>query len=412
MSDQKKNSIKSILNALGVLSDSDATLVKALAEDAGVDTSLITKGDIDNKRSSGLGAKTEYVKDAWSEGQLNKTATREELNIGPGQEASGAGAEKMTREYSNPAAQHHGIEQAVERLGAMFTGFGKSLDAMTALMKANTDGNAAIKALLVQSIVAKAKDEEDEEDDESEVVEINASRAKSKIEAAKALVKAIKKSDDPAEIKALRKSLVSALAKGQLYAFAANSVELKKSIKDIAAKADIEVVQEEEEEDDEEGEAKSLTAKPAAAKATTDDQGNQADKEDNKNGNQEAAAKATELSNADLQKKLADALSGMAMLETTVKGMMDVVSGKSKIVDQLPVDISKAKPDAIQAILDQVENMESANNISNADAMAARAIASMTKQASEGKMDGAIAKARLEKSSPTVRALFAQVAAA
>lgn len=167
MSDQKKSTLKSILDAIGVLKDSDPTLVKALADDAGVDATLV-KGELDKQKSTGLGSKTEYVKDGWSEGMVNKAPAREELNIGPGQEASGRGAEKMVKEYSNPATQHHGIEQAVEKLGDMFMGFGK---AMTAHMEKMSQDQAAMKSLMVQSIISKAESEEedDEEEDEEEL---------------------------------------------------------------------------------------------------------------------------------------------------------------------------------------------------------------------------------------------------
>lgn len=420
MSDQKKSTLKSILDAIGVLRDNNPDLVKALADDAGVDASLVMKGEIDDKKSEGLGKKTEYVKDNWSLGETQGTITREEIKVGPGESASGSGAEKMVRDYSNPAAQHHGMEQAVMRMASIFEGYGKSLDVQNAMMKSMLEGNAAVKALLIQSIVAKSEGEkeEDDEDEESEVVEINASRAKSKIDAAKALIKSIKKAKSDEEKKSLRKSLRAILADASLSVTLANQAELTKSFTAVLAKADINVVQEEEDDDEEDEEAdKAKKAKEAtdaaakaadAAKAKKDDQGNQADREDSANGNQAAAAKAREAEMEALKAqhvKISDALSGLAMLETSVKGMMDVVMGKAKIADTLP-DIAKAKTDTIQAILDQVSEMENQGSIQPADASAARDIASMTREASAGRMDAAIVKGRLEKSSTTVRSIF------
>lgn len=414
MSDQKKSTLKSILDAIGVLKDSDQNLVKALADDAGVDTSLVMKGEIDDKKSEGLGKKTEYVKDNWSQGETQGSATREEIRVGPGESASGSGAEKMVRDYSNPAAQHHGMEQAVMRMASIFEGYGKALDTQNAMMKSMMEGNAAVKALLVQSLIAKSEgeEEEDDEDEESEVVEINASRAKSKIEAAKALLKSIRKAKTEEEKKSLRKSLRAILADASLSVTLAKSEELTKSFTAVLAKADINVVQEEEDEDEEDEEAekakKAKDAADAAAKAKKDDKGNQADREDAANGNQAAAAKAREAEMEALkaqQTKISDALSGLAMLESNVKGMMDVVMGKAKIADTLP-DIAKAKPDVIQSILDSVSQMEEQGSIQGADASAARDIASMTREVSAGRMDAAIVKGRLEKSSTTVRSIF------
>lgn len=387
MSDKNQPSLKNLLAAIGLIKDSDPNLVKALADDVTIDATL-AKGEIDRHKSAPMEA--DYVKDQWSPGGKHATPTREQITMGPGEEASGAGAEKMVGHYSNPAPQHHGIEQAVERLAAMFGGFGKSMDAQNALLKSIVDSNAAVKALLIQSVISKAEEDEEDEEDESEVVEINASRAK-----AKDLISQIKVAKSAKKKAALTKALNEVLAEIDEAAKSATA-----GIRAAASKADINVVQEEEEEDEEEAEKakKAKEAADAAAKAVTDDQGNQADREDSKNGNQDAAAKA---------KQLEDALKGIAMLETTVKGLMDVVSGKSKVSDQIP-DIAKAKPDAIEAIIESVNQQQRAGALSDPDAMAAREIAAMTRRAASGQMDAAIVKSRLEKSSPLVRSIFAE----
>jgi hypothetical protein len=418
MSD-KTTSLKSILTAIGVLKDADPNLVKALSDDATVDATL-AKGDIDSKRSEDLGRGAEYVKDNWSRGNTNKTATREEIKMGPGEESSGAGAERMVRHYSNPAEQHHGIEQAVERLAAMFDGFGKSMTDAVAAIKADS---AATKALVVQLAIAKSEseDEEEEDEEESEVVEINASRGKSRVEQAKILMKSLKKAKTDEAKAAIKAELTKLLAKAQINFLVTKSKTDRAALYELAAKAgitkaDINVVQEEEEdeEDEEEGKGKSHavaeTSTTTATKAVTDDKGNQADREDNKNGNQAAAAKATDASagNVDMssiKSQLEAALAGQAVLSTSIKGLMDIVSGKSRVSDQIP-ELAKAKPDVIQAILDTIDQQETAGSLAQADAMAARDIASQTRLVADGKLDGAIVKARLEKSSNTVRAIF------
>ena len=415
MSDKKQSTIKTILEALATLKGSDPSLVKALSEDVTVDPSLVAaKGEIDSHRSAGLGSKTEYVKDGWSEGMVNKSPTREEINIGPGEESSGRGAEKMVRDYSNPAPQHHGIEQAVERFGAMFEGFGKSmLSQQAAFLKAIQEDNKAIKALVVQSIIAKGESEDDEEEDEeeSEVVEINASRAKSKIEEAKKLIKALKKATTDEDKAKIRKALIKALESANFAVTLCKSEDITKAFAAVLAKADINVVQEEEEDEEEEeeaGKAKSaaVTDDAGAAKAKKDDQGNQADREDPTNGNQAAAAKAQAAELAKTQTQITDALKGLATLETSVKGMMDIVMGRTKIAETLP-DIAKAKPDAITALIANIHEMQDSGTITPADAAAALDIASQTRHAAAGNLDQAIVKSRLEKSSNTVRTLFA-----
>jgi hypothetical protein len=411
MSDKPATSLKSLLSAIGILKEADPNLVKALSADVDVEGAL-SKGEIDNAKSEGLGRNTGYVKDGWSEGQTNKTASREEIKIGPGEAASGMGAEKMVRDYSNPAPQHHGIEQAVERLANMFEGFGKSMTDGMATMKAD---QSAVKALLVQMAISKAsEDDEEEDEEESEVVEINASRGKSRIDQAKVLIKSLKKAKTDEAKAAIKAELTKLFAKAQINFMVAKSKADRTALYELAAKAgitkaDINVVQEEEEDEEEEEEKrKSAPVADVTTKAVTDDKGNQADREDNKNGNQEAAAKAAVDANSKTQ--LDAALKGIAVLETSVKGLMDIVSGKSRVADQIP-NIAKATPDVIQVILDTIEQQENSGAIAQADAMAARDIAVMTRLSSEGKFDGAIVKARLEKSSGTVRAIFSNAMA-
>lgn len=420
-----KPTIKAVLEAIGLLKNTDPAIVSALVADDGMAKSL---GQTSETLRPG-----EHVDDLWLKGNTNKSPTREELKIGPGEEASGGGAEKMIGDYSNPARQMHGIEQVAERFGAMFDGFGRAMKAMMDAQKANfeatTQSNQLLKAILVKATEGEEEEEEEDEEEESEVVEINAARGKSYIAEAKKLLRKaatlkadMEDMDDKAEkktckaeIKKLVKSAIKKLLKARNAAYAAKSAELKKSIHDLMAsheisKADINVVQEEEEEEEdeeeEEGSGKSATAaaaKAAAEKAKHDDKGNQADKLDPATGNQDAAAKAA--ADLALKSKLEDALNGIGVLQTTVSGLMDVVAGKTKLADMSPV--VKAETVHVDTIYEKILAAEDSGMITDLDAFAARDIASKIELAKSGKYDMAFVNDRISKTSSAVKALFA-----
>jgi len=369
------------------------------------------------------------------EGQLHGSATREQIKTGPGQVASGLGAEGMVREYSAVAAQR-GTALYPEPLERMLADFGRSMkSSMEALLLSQSNLPAALVEAL-KAKKAKGEDEEEEDEEESEVVEINASKkAKDFLRKARKLAKDLdvlkadmEDCDTSAERKAARKAIKSlehdlgaVLGKAQVFAYAASDAELKKSIRLIASKADVEVVQEEEEDEEEEEESKSKkaaakaaeeaaeatakAAKEAAEKAKTDDKGHQADRQDPANGNQAAAAKTVD--NETLS-KLEKALSGMDTLKMEVRQMMDVISGKSKVADLVP-DLSKAKVADIDSVTDKIEEMEESGQLTPIEACAARDIASLAKAAAEGTMPASRVRERLEKTSSNVVALFKAV---
>lgn len=408
------------------------------------------KGDAEvMKALSGLRARDlqpgETVGELWSDNRLHGSATRQEIKVGPGQESSGRGAERMVREYSNPAPQH-GVALDPESLA-------RDLSFMANSMKSLSDGISALPAAIVEAMKAKKTSEDEEDEEESKVVEINASKkAKESLVKARRLVtriETLKSEMDDCEgderkakrksVKALIKELGQLLAKAQLFAYAADNSELKKSVRVIAAKADINVVQEEEEDEEEEDDekkkarkakedAEAAAAKAAAAealknavgtavtealkaagidlskKAKTDDKGNQCDDADPKTGNQAASAKASGEFD-ELKSKLEESLKGNDALKLQLNQLFDVVAGKTKLSDLIP-DLSKAKPTDIIPITEKIDDMEEAGQLTVVEAAAAREIASLAKASAEGTMPYSRVSERLQKTTSNVVELF------
>ena len=417
-----KSKIATLLDALNILKGADPDLVEALSDDATLAKGVLQNGS--EKLRPG-----ELVEGHFLEGQTNRSATAEQVKTGPAQEASGGGAEKMVKEYSNPVTQVHGVAETPMALADMLHNFNASMKAISNNLNVLANSQTAIKALLSALVKADHEDEaqeetdEEEDEEESEVVEINASRAKSLILKAKVLIKKAKKAealaeDEPkdeekckalkAEAKALRKAAGKLLGKARSCAYAAKSLELKKSVRALAAKADVDVVQEQEEDEEDEeddGEEQTKAAKAAkAAKAKTDIAGNQADHADPKTGNQAAEAAKSAVSPDDLQK----ALAGIATLQTTVAGMLDVVSGKSRVSDQVP-NIAKATLESLNTIPERIMDMEDSGTLSMTDAFAARDIFSKLELVKGGKLDPTVVTDRLAKTTASVRSLFSDV---
>ena len=327
----------------------------------------------------------EWIHDHWTEGHMHRAPTREEIKVGHPQEASGGGLDRMIREYSNPAPQWSTVTTP-EQLAAYLGDLHSALKSQGSILTDVITGMTSLKSVVVALATAKAidlkpatatvkadEDEKEDDDEKEEVVEINEKSAKSLLAKAKALVRRLKtlKAEEKeeekeseeakalrAEIKATKKAASKVLAKARVAAYAAGSDDLKKSIRVVASKADIEVTQEENDDEEEESEADkakksetpaaavvaapATTVAPAAtaatpatveAKAKTDDKGNQADKQDPATGNQDDHAAKAVIDNA-LEGKI-------GMLQGTVNQLFDVITGKSKVADIVP-DIAKS----------------------------------------------------------------------
>lgn len=309
----------------------------------------------------------ETVTDRWHSGQTHAVPSAEMIKVGPGQSASGGGAEHMVKEYSNPAPQK-GLVLEAERLEAelgpmrgyaksiadkhnslctyfdsSFSEVGKSLNMLHEQNKRLT-----IVAAGLLKALEKGEDEKGDDDEEKEEkFEINASKAAETYAKARALLKKsrsiraqMKANSDAGHISALKaqaklyKNAAKAyLSKAMQYASAGKSraVVTRKALEDFfAANPALKA------EYDPNVSAKELAkaAKKAHAewKATlkkADDAGNQADKEDKENGNQDDAAKAATAAADDaIKSQLDNALKGLGMLSGDIKSLMDAVAGR------------------------------------------------------------------------------------
>ncbi|MDE2232576.1 MAG: hypothetical protein KGJ90_00390 [Patescibacteria group bacterium] len=440
--------LKTLAQALKIVKGADPAAIAAITDDAALEKAA---GALESLAASRMPAH-EIVDDHWTEGNLHRAPTAEEINVGPSESASGAGAEKMVRDYSKPAPQS-GVQLDAEKLARV-------LPKMMHTMKAHDESIATLVKTaqatntLLKTLFAKAEeDEEDEEDEEeeSEVVEINASRAKALFKKAqKLLTKAEEKKEEmedmdkderkacKAEIKALRKAAAKLIVKARTAALAGRKggADTLKSIRELLAvnsllKSDINVVQEEEEEEEEEEEDEDEEAKARAAadlkkaedekkkeeeekkalevaeKAKTHDKGNQADHKDAATGNQaDEAAKAV----AEIAGRVEKALTGLAVLQTDVRGLFDVIAGKSRVGGDMP-EISKAStPDKESALLTTINEMEDKGSLDMPNAMAAREILTHMGLARAGQMDPTIVNDRLARAPAVIRDIFKQAA--
>lgn len=372
------------------------------------------------EKAAQLLTESEKVMDHWQEGQMHGAATAEEVKVGPTQAATGANTGAMVREYANPAAQH-GVQLDAQKLmrnlsalGAASKSQGEAIGHIADTVKSLA---TAVTAILVQKSEEEEKEVEKAEDspEDKEFMEKAASAASTLIEQAKsdiARAKALRKAmedmdddDDKAEMKAARKkarmltkSAGIALGKARTHAYVAGNVALRKSIAEIAAKADVDVLEGDEvnekddlgKSDDEEG----------MEKAKTNDAGHQADHADPATGNQAATAKA-----------VADALSGVKALTTTVNGLMDIVSGKAR-TQPVSAAVVKGVVEAKQSIHDRIDEMAEADMLSANDVVMAKSIAQMVDGVAKGTSTPDMLRSRLDKASHAVKLLYADHAAA
>lgn len=426
------NPLKQLLDAVNILKGADPKIIESLSADASLAKASEALGKMEAESLQGH----EMVHDQWTAGYTDKAATAEEIKVGPAEAASGAGAEKMVRDYSNPAAQH-GITLAAEKLSRMLMPMASS---MKALVDAQRVTQASLETL-TKALIVKAKksegseSDEDDEDEESESVEINAAKKSKELFAkARKLLKAAKAKkaeaddadDDEAEkackseAKRLRKSAERTLSKARTFAYMGGNeaAETRKSLLDFIAKSDVNITQEEDDEDDDdkeddEADKAKKAASPdaaAAAKAKTNDKGNQADHAD-KDGNQAAEAAKAEAIGARLEKALGAVQNSdeIQLLRADVRQMMEVIAGKSKFSDQVPA-IAKAIVTDPNALSTRIAELRDTDQISDTDEIAANDIMRMLKNRSDYP-EAKIAD-RLASASQTVRDIFRPLAAA
>lgn len=390
-----------------------------------------------------------HIRDQFEPGGKHEVPTREEILTGPGQSASGSGAERMIREYSSPAPQR-GVQvdaEKLERLLEDFRGYvGKAQDLIGKLGAA---------------ILAKASEEEEREKDEDEddVAEKSATRAKRLIEKAKRLLaKAEEKEDEEddekdaakahelkLEAKRLRKKASRLLGDAHFAAFAlagtikgrGEGAELLKSIRAIASKADVDVKHEDKDDDEEEGDGKSRAAAGGAVtvknEGTDRDKGNQSPSQDRESGNQDdAAAKAVQELQAKVDELTAqlkgkqpaaeesEAIKGLKVQLGSISTLLEAMSGQARPgangtgaakPDFAFVKAGTTVEDTIDEIGLKIDAAADSGEFSTFEVVSARNILAKVDAVQKGALPRAVLENAIALAKPSVQELFKPVAA-
>jgi chemotaxis protein histidine kinase CheA len=370
------------------------------------------------------------VEDLWSEpGGQFKLPTREEIKTGSPQASSGGGAERMVNEYSSPAPQMGMAERYIE-FQNMLSGFGKSLDQVIGVVKAQGEGLTALTNILKAAAGEAAKAGAPVVIDEASFL----GKALTKLRKARVEVRKAEMSDEPAEkadrLAALEEAKNLLKAAKRLLAKAEDDDDDEKD-EDAAEKARADyrkliaaVAKAEKEDKDEEDEAAEKAANLAAAeKAATD---KAAAEKATADAAAAAAATAAAKAEADPDKedkedkddKTEKALapvdpalkSQLEMLTTTVKGLMETVMAGSRH-PPLPHFFSKAAPiiDVSRRVEDAIEGGEFSTPV---EIMKAQTLLTHVRAVQEGRMDASIVDAEIAQAPDNVRQLFQPVAAA
>lgn len=337
--------------------------------------------------------------DRWTAGEMHRVPSREEINIGPVEAATGGNAPRMISQYSNPAPQH-GVAQEAEKLGEMMgqlKSYMKSLAAHQEVLAKN----AKLNNQLLMAVLAKAEDDDDDDDKDDEDMKAkksaSAAKAKSRLKKASDLLdkadmykSLADDSDDATErkfnrnmSKSLRKAAAKLLVKASNDALIArkDGVAVTKSIVELIGgnallKAEVNIAKAEDEKDEEEDEEakakKALEDSAAAAKSAgknEGDKGNQADHAE-ENGNQaDEAAKA--------QAALIETtLKGHGVLEGKINQVMDLIMGKPAVnATPVPVISSLMKGDVTKiaaGVNDRIDDAQDNGKLDFSGAMSAR----------------------------------------
>jgi hypothetical protein len=123
---EKTNVVTAALNAIKsllALKKEDAKAAETFMKDFGVSIEL------DKAQNAQSLSDAQLISDHWTEGNMDKAATSEEIKTGPGERASGGGAEKMVRDYSSPTSQS-GTTLTAEKLARLLGPINNSVKAL------------------------------------------------------------------------------------------------------------------------------------------------------------------------------------------------------------------------------------------------------------------------------------------
>lgn len=398
----------------------------------------------------------EQVKDRWDAGQMHKSPTAEEIKVGPTQHSSGGGAEKMIREYSNPAPQD-GTNTVPERLAAElhhFSGYARALGTgFDSLRK----GQEALTNVVTAMLTKQAGDAESVEPNEaSQFAAIFASKAEQSLRAAKSVLKKTRELRDgldevsgadrkalKSQIRDLRKRAARLSLDALAATYAAKSedadpaADVRKSLHDLmeddaALKADMSAMHDKDKDKDEEKKTKKAikrAAKKAAEKAAkkaakraaaeppktettkADDKGNQADKQDPETKNQDDAAKKATLTDED-RALLSKALEGHGVLQGKLHEMFDLIAGRPTSTKATePLELMKGEPVHVAMTLNtRIEEAVASGRLDTGAEMKARDLLQKSTAVREGALSEEAWKTMVRNSPSSVQEIFRQAA--
>lgn len=352
----------------------------------------------------------------------------EEIKFGPTQEASGAGAGKMIREYSNVAPQfgivnlYNDFSRKLDSLKKSILMISEAVKAQNAVIqhvaKSQTPSVSDKSAPVFSDEVTKAKELIKKSkslilkselygiDDLSfEDVMEDIRKADLLLKKAKSLLIKAEEEDEKEEEeeKEVEKSLGDVKKFSMRLGKAKEEIEGKKKEEEEkeskARKAEEDKKEEKEDKESKAHKSESESEKEKeedkekkAHKAKDNDKGNQNDKA-NKDGNQvDAAAKSSS--------------EEILVMKKTIAEMMDIISNSSKYGKDVP-NLSKAQADNyIVSKSADIESAFEAGLLSGGEEITARSILSMFELAQKGDIDPSVVTNRINSSSSAVKTVF------
>lgn len=325
---------KDILQAIVTLGKAPKDQVEKAISD--FDLTAAVKADAMHLTSS------EEIKDIYDDNHA--IPSREMINTGPAESASGAGAEKMIREYSDIAPQI-GTQRDYEKFIRMFGDFMNSQKAQTDILK----NQSALLAKLAEIMVKKADDEEDKEDKMDEAEEAtekartltNSLLAKADEVIGKAEALSLKltttatakaKKVIQSRIDRLMTDATGFLEKARRGVLFVNDASLTDAFNDVAVKAEADLV-EDDDGDDDDDDKKMKKAEEVRQQATGQDE------DDNQPAASEAATKA-------VLDRVEKALAGMEVMHGEVKDIFAAMGTTSRSKTVSMSAMAKSQPAA------------------------------------------------------------------
>lgn len=338
----------------------------------------------------------DQVEDLWS-GEMHKVPSGESIPFGPGQSASGKGAEVMMNAYSNPAPQQAVTGEYDKLASEMGRGFAEARKAIGQLYK----NHEAIKSVL--SILLKAEEEEEEKDKEEKCHE----KARSFMKKAKISIRKAESAEDKEEkedgkdelekarinLKKAKDLLFKAEEEGEDEEEVEKSFSEHKSLSKKLKATDVflkESFKDWAEEEDEEDAHKKKSVEKAEGKEEGD-KGDQAGKP-SKDGNQDDAAAKADTS----------------AIEKTVKEIMDGIMSQSR--GEAPTFSVAAKADPVAFIKAKRDKLEIAilNDELNLDEQCyADTLIGLMEKSVRGQVDEFVVEEKRKKAPAKVQSIFA-----